>query len=59
MTRRATPDIARRAGAQKEVDALRNLLLREGGLPGDDDPDRDARFKELLHALEPVSRLKM
>ncbi|MDR2745464.1 MAG: bifunctional nuclease family protein [Desulfovibrio sp.] len=55
----AAIDMVRRAGAQKEVNALHSLLLREGGLPGDGDPDRDAKFKELLHALEPVSRLKM
>jgi bifunctional DNase/RNase len=55
----AAVDMARRESARKEVDALRDLLPREGGLPGDDDPDRDARFKELLQALEPVSRLKM
>ena len=55
----AAVDMVRRADAQKEVNALRNLLLREGGLPGDGDPDREAKFRELLRALEPASRRKM
>ncbi|MDR2573316.1 MAG: bifunctional nuclease family protein [Desulfovibrio sp.] len=55
----AAADMVRRAGAQKEVNALHSALLREGGLPKANDPDREAKFKELLHVLEPVSRLKM
>jgi bifunctional DNase/RNase len=55
----AATDMARQAGAWKEVNALHNALLRGGGLPREGDPERDAKFRDLLHLLEPASRLKM
>ncbi|MDR1777959.1 MAG: bifunctional nuclease family protein [Desulfovibrio sp.] len=55
----AAVDMVRRVGAQKEMNALHSALLHDGGLPGANDPNWDAKFKALLNALEPVSRLKM
>jgi hypothetical protein len=43
--------------SKREIERLRrNLELLEGGLPvSRDDPDKDARFKELLQEVENVS----
>lgn len=55
----AATDMVRKAGAQKEVDRLGGLLIREGVLPPGNERGEEERFRELLRSLDPICRRKM
>ncbi|MBO5491574.1 MAG: bifunctional nuclease family protein [Desulfovibrio sp.] len=55
----AATNMVRRAGARREADLLGGALLRHGTLPPASPQQAEARYREMLRSLDPVSRRKM